>query len=179
MDDFIYEKLFKIRNLFLTEDILNKKIKDVYATNENVKIINNKYSKFIALRKFEKDNNIKPFDVNFNNDNKTEVKLNINDDFFNNLKIQYKIDKKVEKPKTLRDLNQLYIQLIKNITGDDLNFINNKQKQINKQRTRHYWINNDKTKWIFDCLFNNKKNSINLDINLLQKINIEIPVYND
>lgn len=179
MDDFVYEKLFKIRSLFLTDDILNKKIKDVYSTNETVKIINNKYSKIIAIRKFEKDNNIKPFDVNFNNDEKTEVKINMKDDFFNNLKIQFKMDKKIEKPKTLRDLNQIYIQLLKNITGDDLNFIQNKQKQVNKIRTRHYWIDNNKTKWLFDCIFNNEKNTVNLDINLLQKINVEIPNYDN
>lgn len=179
MDDFEYEKLFKIRNLFLTDEKLNKNIKDVYDTNENVKIINNKYSKIIALRKFEKDNNIKPFDVNFHNDDKTDVKVNINDEFFNNLKVQFRMEKKVEKPKDIKKLNEIYIQLIKNISGDNLGFIKSKRKQIKNVRSIHYWIDNNKTNWLFDCLFNNKKNSVNLDINLLQKINVKIPEYND
>ena len=177
MNDFVYEKLFKIRNLFLTDKIINGKIKDVYDTNENVKIINNKFSKIIALRKFEKDNNITPFDVNFHNNDKTDVKLNVKDDFFDDIKFKFRMDKKIEKPKNLSDLNKIYIQLIKNMTGDDLFFIKNKQKQINKKRTRHYWVDYNKTKWLFDCLFNNQKYSVNLDINLLQKINVEIPDY--
>ena len=179
MDDIIYDKLFKIRNLFLTNERLHKIIENVYGTNENVKIINNKYSKIIALRKFEKVNNIKPFDINFNNDNKTNVKNNIDDDFFNKLKIQFRIDENIEKPENIQNLNKIYIQLIKNITGDDLNFIINKRKQIKKVRNTHYLIDNNKTKWLFDCIFNNQKNSVNLDINLLQKINVKIPNYND
>jgi hypothetical protein len=169
-----FDNLFNFRNLFLTNETLNNKVVDVYNTTENVKIINNKYSKVIALRKFEKDNNICPFDINFHNDNDTKVILNIDDKFYNHLKLLFRIDKKKEKPNNLKELNEHYIQFINHMVGSDLVFINNKRIQTNKKRTCHYSINNDKIKWLFECLFENNKNTKNLDINLLKTFNIEI-----
>lgn len=169
-----FDNIFNFRNLFLTNETLNNKIVNVYNTTENVKIINNKYSKIIALRKFEKDNNICPFDINFHNNNDTKVILNIDDKFYNHLKILFTMDKKKEKPKNIKELNEHYIQFINHIVGGDLVFINNKRTQINKKRTCHYFINNDKIKWLFECLFENNNNTKNLDINLLKTFNIEI-----
>jgi hypothetical protein len=171
---FNYDNLFNFRNLFITNDILKNKIKDIYNTSENVKIINNKYSKIIALRKFEKDNNISPFDINFHNDINTKVILNLDDKFYNHLQILFTIDKKKEKPNNLTLLNEQYIKLINHITSDDLIFINNKRIQINKIRKIHYFINDTKIKWLFGCLFENENYSKNLDIDLLKIFHIEI-----
>jgi hypothetical protein len=173
-DSIHYDYLFNFRNLFITKDSLEGKINNIYNTTENVKIINNKYSKILALRKFEKDNNITPFDVNFHNDNNTKVILNIDDTFYNHLKTLFKIDKKKEKPINLKELNEHYIQFINHIVSNDLTFINKKQIQINKKRSVHYSIKNDKIKWLFDCLFENEKNIKNLDTDLLKTFNIEI-----
>lgn len=169
-----FEHLFYLRHLFLTNDALTKKINDVYNTTENVKVINNKYSKIIALRKFEKDNNISPFDINFHNINDTKVKLNIDDEFYNYLKTLFIIDKKKEKPKNLKELNEHYIQFINHIISSDLSFINSKRIQVNKKRSTHYFINETKIKWLFECLFENKKNITNIDTDLLKIFNIEI-----
>ena len=169
-----FDNLFNFRNLFLNNNTINNKITDVYKTTENIKVVNNKYSKIIALRKFEKDNNISPFDINFHNDNESKVILNIDDKFYNHLKILFRMEKKKEKPNNLKELNEHYIQFINHIVSNDLTFIKNNRIQINKKRTCHYSINNSKIKWLFDCLFENKKNTKNLDINLLNIFNIEI-----
>jgi len=169
-----YEYLFNFRKLFITTDILNQETVNLYNTTENIKTVKNIHSKIIALRKFEKDNNILPFDINFHNDINTKVILNMDDNFYNHLKTLFIIGKKQEKPINLKKLNQLYIQLIKHISGSNLNVIGTKQIQKNKKRTDHYYFYNNKIKLLFECLFENKKNIKNLDINLLKILNIEI-----
>ena len=98
----------------------------------------------------------------------------MDDNFYNHLKTLFIISKKKEKPKNLKELNEHYIQFIKHITGGNLCFIKSKQICIDKIRKYHYSINNDKIKLLFECLFENKKNIKNLDINLLKIFNIEI-----
>ena len=64
-DDNKYSSFFSFIKMFKTSKAIEENLKKSLKNNMNVKTIKEISNKILLLRKFEKTNNIKPYDINF------------------------------------------------------------------------------------------------------------------
>lgn len=175
MDKNIYKHTFYLRKLFLTTEAIEEQLDDKYVMTEDIKILKDCLTKIKILRNFEKSNKIKPFHINFKNE-ENETIININDDNFNNIKYIFGMSKTRLKPSDTLELNKLYVDMIKHIISNDLNCITSDRQQINKIKTTHYLWNNVNIKQYLNLLFSNVNMKKNIDKKLLEYVNIDINI---
>jgi len=151
------KEIFKIDDVNIINSILN------FLELFKIKTDNNK---IMLLKEFEINNKIDRMDINFNN---SKPEINITDDNFNLIKSFFNTKK--TKPKTEKDIKELYIMMIKNIIGSYLKIIESEQIQEKNKRFYEYNLN--------DELFNKFKKLIQrqnkniFDEKLLIKYDIE------
>jgi hypothetical protein len=122
-------------------------------------------NKILILRQFENDNNIKPFNVNFINDN---IKINITDENFKLIKNIFRISK--NKPSTYDELKQMYVGMLRHLFNS-LEIIQAKQtKNKDRKNIKIYSLNDKLIKQLFNLAF--KLRIENLDTNLLTSVGI-------
>ena len=137
MSDYHLDKHINSIRILKTDEYITKKINN----NDMFKVqaINTSYNKIGIIRKYEKQFNLKPLDINYD---KNDV-IDINNNMWLLTKKLFRTT--IEKPQNMTDFKKLYIHMIKNITGSD--FIKSKKtsKDINgkKQTYYKYDINDD------------------------------------
>jgi hypothetical protein len=135
----------------------------------NVKQLDEVANKILLLRKFEKDNNIAPFDINFVSEN---VKINIRDDEYKYLQTVFRMEK--TKPTSKPELQKVYVGMLRNIFGN-LNIINSKKTKTKERKDiTTYSFNGELNDKLFKLLF--KTNSRELDDSLLNKLRVKRPI---
>ena len=166
-DEFKFNQFFIFIKMFKKVDALNDKSKN--SDNFNIKKIDDTTNKVLLIRKFEKDNGITPYDVNFSCS--PEVQINITNDNFSFIKKLFRCDKAM--PKDTNELKILYVGMLKHIFGN-FNIINSVKKKASNNKTITTYILNDAfIKQLFKLIFIKYYNQ--LDNNLLNSIGIENP----
>jgi hypothetical protein len=115
-NEYNYNSFFSFMKMFWKTEYLKEKL--LSSNNINVKKLDDVSNKILLLRKFEKDNNITPFDINFLSEN---VKLNIKDNEYKYLQTVFRMEK--SKPSNINELQKVYIGILRNIFGN-FNIIN-------------------------------------------------------
>lgn len=167
-DEFKLSSFFHFINLFRTTTNINECLTKNKNNNMNVKIMNDEYNKILLLRKFEIENNITPFDINFINDE--QIKINIDDIEYKHLKYIFRMTK--GKPTNKEELKKVYIGMLRNLISN-LDIIKSKQIRVKGDKIMHYSFNEQLIKSLFNLIFRMKIKY--LDENLLNKINIKLP----
>lgn len=105
---------------FMTDDLtINYKLQSLNNNSFGVTKFNNIYFKIKLLRTFEKENNIKPFDLSGKN-----IQVNVSDNLYN-LIVKCFQTKKL-KPKDEKEVLQMYIFMIKYLIG--INYVTTTRK---------------------------------------------------
>ena len=107
-NEYNYNSFFSFMKMFWKSESLINKLTD--SNNMNVKKIDEVANKILLLRKFEKDNNIIPFDIVFES---TGIKINIKDDEFKYLQTVFRMEK--TKPTNKTELQKVYVVMLRNI----------------------------------------------------------------
>ena len=169
-DEFNYNSYFNFLKAFKTNKVISEQLINNKQNNMNVKLLNSTNNKIILLRKFEKDNNIAPFDINFEKND--DINVNLNDDKFKHVQDIFRISK--SKPTDKNGLKKLYIGMLKNIFGT-LEIIKSKRfKTKERKEIITYTFNNDLIDKLFKLAF--KSNKSCFDDQLLTTINIKKPI---
>ena len=159
--------------MFWKSESLSNKLTD--SNNMNVKKLDEVANKILLLRKFEKDNNIIPFDIVFES---TGIKINIKDDEFKYLQTVFRMEK--NKPSNKNELQKFYIGILRNIFGH-LNIIDSKKTKTKERKDiTTYSFNNELNSKLFKLLFKTNSKEVNDTlINLMGFIRPIMPVEAD
>jgi len=169
-DEFNYNSYFNFLKAFKTNKVISEQLINNKQNNMNVKLLNSTNNKIILLRKFEKDNNIAPFDINFEKND--DINVNLSDEKFRHVQDIFRISK--SKPTDKNGLKKLYIGMLKNIFGT-LEIIKSKRfKTKERKEIITYTFNNDLIDKLFKLAF--KSNKSCFDDQLLTTINIKKPI---
>jgi hypothetical protein len=121
------------------------------------------------LRQFERDNNIKPLDINFIEEG---VKVNITDENFKLLKGIFRMSR--NKPATVDELKRVYLGMMRHIFNS-LEIIQAKQtKNKDRKNIKIYSLNNNLIQQLFKLVFGLKIKY--MDENLLKSVKIDMPI---
>ena len=132
-NEYNYNCFFSFMKMFWKTEYLKEKLHS--SNNINVKKLDDVSNKILLLRKFEKDNNITPFDINFLSEN---VKLNIKDNEYKYLQTVFRMEK--NKPSNKNELQIVYIGILRNIFGN-LDVINSKKTKTKERKDIHSTTN--------------------------------------
>lgn len=163
-DEFNYSSFFVLKRMFYKNEILKNKLN---VNNTNIKQINEAVNKILLIRAFEEQNNITPYDINFNNN--SDIKINVTDENYKLITKVFRISK--TKPKALEDLKKLYIGILRHMFNN-LDIIESK-KTTNKERKTviKYIFNNDMMEKLFKLIF--RCDISNYDVNLIKAVGIK------
>ena len=114
MDDKKKDKHMNIIRLLKSDEYIKMKLDNVQQQNQKVKTLDNIYNKISVLRNYERSFFLKPIQVNY----KIEKEIDIPDKDWALIKKLFRTTR--EKPKNMSEFKIAYIQMIKNITDNDL-----------------------------------------------------------
>ena len=167
-DEYLLNHYFQAINLFKSKDYIKQKLIEKNKESFKVKIKNGTFNKIQILEYFETHYKIERFNLDFSNIDET---IEINKDFkklYENL-----FPKRTSKSfNTKNNLRKIYINIIKNICGDDLPIIFNK-KVKNKQTKKseiNYFLNIDLMKEIITLVKFNNPQLKDYNLELIEKL---------
>lgn len=166
-DEYNYNSYFNFMKAFKTTAAINSQSAYNKNNNMDIKLLNETNNKIKLLRNFEKESNIKPFDINFSDNNN----FNINDENYKHIKDIFRITK--NKPKNNNELKKIYVGMLKNIFGS-LNIIKSDRLQIKNKREYVYSFDNELINKLFNVAFKGNNNSF--DDALLKSVDISKPI---
>ena len=136
MNKYKMEEYFHTVALLRSDEYVDDRINKAYETMYDVRVMTSTYNKIKLLRTLEATYNIAPFDITTEKDEAITM-----DDKTHQL-YQKVFRSKKEKPTNHKQLKQIYVGLIKNITSHDI--ISSKQLSTKAQRNqRVYSINEE------------------------------------
>jgi hypothetical protein len=171
IDEFKLKSYFNFLSLFKNDKYISEKIDNLDDSSYKIKIIKNVNNKVFLIRKLEKQYNIAPFHINFN-DNNDAVQFDIK--LFELLKIVFRTEK--NKPATKHEIIKMYISLLKNVFGNLELIKTGKTTDKHNKTVYNYIFDLERIKFIFDLVGLNTSNFKNMDASLLQFFNVVKPV---
>ena len=166
-----YEAYMNLMRFFSDDETIKEKIAIAKDKNVEYKTLYYIYNKISLIKEFEKAIKIESLEVN---------KIAINKPIILPYELINKINtafRSVANPKTFNECIDYYVHKLKNIFGK-LDIIVSEKKQVNKIRSMHYTIDNEKLKRYFDLHFIRNPTRNNMDKNLLNRLDIPIKTYN-
>jgi hypothetical protein len=136
-----------------------------------VKKLDDIENKILLLRQFERDNNIKPLDINFIEEG---VKINIDSNKFKLIKDIFRMSKKL--PATNDELKKVYVGMIRHIFNSlEVILATRKTNIKNKnEKITNYFFNETLINQLFNLVF--KLRIKNLDEILLKNVLVKMPI---
>jgi hypothetical protein len=160
-----------------TDEYIKQKFDNVEELNYNIKTLESHFTKIRILRQFEQKYNLNMFD--FNNDFfNSEATVDLEDSYFKMLKSIFRSEKKT--PKTAKELKAFYIQMIKNITCNDLVISKtNRTGSTNEARQTDYKLNRDLIKYHLQLNEFKNPNRLKFHPQIIETFNIEVITSNN
>ena len=103
VDEYKFNSFFNFIKMFKKYENLNEMLNNKQKINMSVKILYDNINKILLLRKFETNNKISPFDINFIN---SKPEINITTEYYKLISKCFRITK--SKPDNIIDLKTFY-----------------------------------------------------------------------